>query len=324
MRQWQEVQEVPRWPRRCSVVRTCDAAVAVLRETNNPAVMWGDEGLCHEIANRAQLRSCGRAMKTSDCVLANLARCHDGLVAGLTTCHGRRRVRIFWLPEHAPKWALERAQKKKEEEDEPSILQIAAKRLLRDGLAIIGPSDVSVNDDRKVLLVGSRLPLSEVPSAVAHALSRGSRYVEFISYMYMWPNGDLDIETTNASFNRRTDLSPAVEKALEPLLEAHVNKILATLKKAKLASRVHRVGPAAPPLLCDSTYYLARFEEWPGGLLRCGRHRGHDDDHRGVYRKEEPGMFGTGGGLVWPNAGPMWIVKSVKSLVKAPERRRHV
>jgi hypothetical protein len=88
-------------------MRTCDAAVAVLRESNNPAVMWGDEGLCHMIAERAQLRSCGRAWKTSDAVLANLARCHDGLIAGKTTCHGRRLVRIFWLPEHAPAWAKE-------------------------------------------------------------------------------------------------------------------------------------------------------------------------------------------------------------------------
>jgi hypothetical protein len=305
-------------------VRTCDAAVAVLRETNNPAVMWGDEGLCHLIADRAQLRTSGRAWKTSDAVLANLARCHDGLVAGTTTCHGKRRVRIFWLPEHAPKWALERAKEKKdedegEEEEKPSVLQVAAKALLRDGLAIIGPSDVSVNDERKVLLVGSRLPLGDVSSTIASALSRGSRYVEFISYVYMWPNGDLDIETTNASFNRRTDLNPAVERALKPLLEAHVKKILTTLKNAKLAPRVHRIGPAAVPLPCDSTYYLARFEDvhdptaeiWPGGLLRCGRHRGHDDDHRAVYRKPKPGMFGDGSGLVWPNAGPMWIVKSL-------------
>ena len=91
-------------------MRTCDAAVAVLRETGNRAVMWSDEGLCHLIADRAQLRSCGRLTRTSDCVLANLARKHDGLIAGTTSHpHNRRRVRIFWLPEYAPKWALERA-----------------------------------------------------------------------------------------------------------------------------------------------------------------------------------------------------------------------
>jgi hypothetical protein len=88
------------------MMRTCDAAVAVLRETGNPAVMLGDEGLCHMIANRAGLRTCGRAWKTSDRVLVNLSRRHDGLVAGTTLCH-TRRVRIFWLPEHAPSWATE-------------------------------------------------------------------------------------------------------------------------------------------------------------------------------------------------------------------------
>jgi len=84
-------------------MRTCDAAVAVLRETNNPAVMWGDEGLCHMIAERAQMRTRGRAWKTSDRVLENLSRNHDGLIAGKTLTMRGRRVRIFWLPEHAPK-----------------------------------------------------------------------------------------------------------------------------------------------------------------------------------------------------------------------------
>jgi hypothetical protein len=80
-------------------MRTCDAAVAVLRETNNPACMWGDEGLLHLIAERAGLRSCGRAWKTSDRVLANLSRCHDGLLAGFTRDMRGRWVRIFRLPE---------------------------------------------------------------------------------------------------------------------------------------------------------------------------------------------------------------------------------
>ncbi|MFI5297385.1 MAG: hypothetical protein ACHREM_04745 [Polyangiales bacterium] len=88
--------------------RTCDAAVEVLRETGNPAVMWGDEGLLHLIARRAELKTCGRAWKTSDRALANLTRNHDGLIAGTTTTGGGRRVRIFWLPEHAPEWARPR------------------------------------------------------------------------------------------------------------------------------------------------------------------------------------------------------------------------
>jgi hypothetical protein len=84
-------------------VRTCDAAVLVLHETGNPAVMWGDHGLCHLIAARAGMPAAGRAWKTPARVLANLARCPGDLVPGFTTCGPRRRpVRIFWLREHAP------------------------------------------------------------------------------------------------------------------------------------------------------------------------------------------------------------------------------
>lgn len=80
-------------------MRTCDAAVAVLRETSNPAVMWGDEGLLHLIAKRAGLRTCGRAWKTSDAVLNNLSRQPGKLVPFLTTDGRGRAVRIFYLPE---------------------------------------------------------------------------------------------------------------------------------------------------------------------------------------------------------------------------------
>lgn len=83
-------------------MRTCDAAVAVLRETDNPAVMWGDEGLLHMIAARAGLETCGRAWKTSDRVLANLSRQPGELVAGHTTTGAGRVVRIFWLKENVP------------------------------------------------------------------------------------------------------------------------------------------------------------------------------------------------------------------------------
>jgi len=83
-------------------MRTCDAAVLVLRETDNPAVMWGDEGLCHLIAERAELSTVGRAWLTSDRVLRNLDRQPGELVAGTTLTGANRRVRIFWLPEHAP------------------------------------------------------------------------------------------------------------------------------------------------------------------------------------------------------------------------------
>lgn len=83
-------------------MRTCDAAVLVLRETDNPAVMWGDEGLLHLIAQRAGLRVTGRAWKTSAAVLDNLSRCPGKLIPGYVAGHtgGRERaVRIFRLPE---------------------------------------------------------------------------------------------------------------------------------------------------------------------------------------------------------------------------------
>lgn len=85
-------------------MRTCDAAVQVLRETDNPAVMWGDEGLLHLIARRAGLQVAGRAWQTSVAVLNNLARCPGELVPKQVKGHsgGRERwVRIFFLPEHA-------------------------------------------------------------------------------------------------------------------------------------------------------------------------------------------------------------------------------
>lgn len=81
-------------------MRTCDAAAQVLRETNNPAVMWGDEGLLHMIAARARLRCSGRSWQTSQAVLNNLARQPGELVPGFTSLFNGRRVRIFHLPEH--------------------------------------------------------------------------------------------------------------------------------------------------------------------------------------------------------------------------------
>lgn len=83
-------------------MRVCDAAVAVLRETNNPAVMWGDSGLLHLVAERAKLRSRERSWQTEAAVLAALSRQPGALVAGRTLGPRGRRVRIFWLPEHAP------------------------------------------------------------------------------------------------------------------------------------------------------------------------------------------------------------------------------
>ena len=83
-------------------MRACDAAVAVLRETKNPAVMWGDSGLLHLIAERAGLRTQDRSWKTEDAVLRCLSRQPGDLVSGTTVTGNGRRVRCFWLPEHCP------------------------------------------------------------------------------------------------------------------------------------------------------------------------------------------------------------------------------
>ena len=81
-------------------LRMCDAAILVLRETENPAVMWGDEGLLHMIAERAESKVQRRGPKTSDAVLNTLAKCPGDLVKRLTRAHGRP-VLIFYLPEVA-------------------------------------------------------------------------------------------------------------------------------------------------------------------------------------------------------------------------------
>ena len=82
-------------------MRVCDAAVAVLRETKNPAVMWGDCGLLDLIAERAGYGSIDeypwqRHRKT----LAALAK-RPGILVKRKTYAGERRVNIFKLPEHA-------------------------------------------------------------------------------------------------------------------------------------------------------------------------------------------------------------------------------
>lgn len=83
-------------------MRVCDAAAVVLTETGNPAVMWGDTGLLHLIAERAGLPSKDRAWKTENAVLAALSRQPGALVSGHTRGPYGRRVRIFWLPGNEP------------------------------------------------------------------------------------------------------------------------------------------------------------------------------------------------------------------------------
>ena len=85
---------------------THEVAVLLLRETGNPAVMWGDTRLLHEIARRAGLRCAAQSWTTENRVLNTLSRRPGILVPGLTSVRMRgadRSVRIFYLPEHAPK-----------------------------------------------------------------------------------------------------------------------------------------------------------------------------------------------------------------------------
>jgi hypothetical protein len=78
-------------------MRVWEAAVRVLERTDNPAVMWGDEGLLHLIA--AELGWKPQGWETSDRVLSALAKTPGRLVPGHTKACNGRRVRIFRLPE---------------------------------------------------------------------------------------------------------------------------------------------------------------------------------------------------------------------------------
>ena len=85
--------------------RICDAAVDVLKETDNPAVMWGDSGLLHLIAERAGLPH--QSWLTEGRVLNALSKTPGELIAGTTLGFRGRRVRIFWLRGNEPEWARE-------------------------------------------------------------------------------------------------------------------------------------------------------------------------------------------------------------------------
>lgn len=89
--------------------RICDAAVEVLRETKNEAVMWSDDGLLSDIADRAGIVSdpTKHFFHLQEQVLAALSKTPGELVPSKTS-HPRKKsqVRIFWLPECAPPWAL--------------------------------------------------------------------------------------------------------------------------------------------------------------------------------------------------------------------------
>lgn len=78
-------------------MRVWEAAVQVLRETENEAVMWGDEGLLHMIAERMGWKHDG--WNTSARVLNALTKCPGPLVAKKTRTGRNRLVRVFRLPE---------------------------------------------------------------------------------------------------------------------------------------------------------------------------------------------------------------------------------
>lgn len=77
--------------------RICDIAEAVLRETGNPAVMWGDCGLLDMIAERAGIRK-DRPTACWKNVLDALSKQPGNLVPGKVDIFCRR-VRVFSLPE---------------------------------------------------------------------------------------------------------------------------------------------------------------------------------------------------------------------------------
>jgi len=91
--------------------RICDAAAEVLRETKNEAVMWSDDGLLADIAARAGV-SHDPQKRFFDCqekVLSALSKTPGSLIPSKTRHpHKKSWVRIFWLPECAPPWALTR------------------------------------------------------------------------------------------------------------------------------------------------------------------------------------------------------------------------
>lgn len=80
-------------------MRVCDAAIEVLRETGNPAVMWGDEGLLHAIASRLGWEH--HAWQTSDRVLAAIRKTPGDLVPVRTLGYRNRPTHRYVLPEIA-------------------------------------------------------------------------------------------------------------------------------------------------------------------------------------------------------------------------------
>jgi len=83
---------------RGSASKAPDAAVIVLRRTNNPAVCYGDSGLLHSIADEMGWPHEGHF--TEKRVLDAIDRHNDGQLVK-RYYRLRRLARIFYLPEHA-------------------------------------------------------------------------------------------------------------------------------------------------------------------------------------------------------------------------------
>ncbi len=81
--------------------------------------MYGDSGLLDVIYRRAELRARGRTKQGCDthpldrwaAVLNNLTANPGPLIKGVVETPNGRKMRIFWLPEHAPSWALKAAKR---------------------------------------------------------------------------------------------------------------------------------------------------------------------------------------------------------------------
>ena len=81
-------------------MRICDAAEQILIETDNPAVMLGDNGLIDLIAERAgKLRDKEHPFDRHTRILNALSKQPGNLVPGYSLYgNSNRRIRIFRLP----------------------------------------------------------------------------------------------------------------------------------------------------------------------------------------------------------------------------------
>ncbi len=84
-----------------TVARVCDVVAAHLRETGNPAIMWDDETLAHEIAEQLGWKRGWKTTTTTTRLFDALSKTPGELVLEHLSLRGRA-VRSFRLPEAAP------------------------------------------------------------------------------------------------------------------------------------------------------------------------------------------------------------------------------